>query len=266
MGRAFFDLRGLDGVLLAANRAALAVTVVGLVAAAASLVGRFRHARGVERLPLALGGAGRGAGGVGGAAGVLFTPGGRGCRPPGPCSTSGRQLLPGGPTRWPPGRRCCATALMTWTTSSAAPWPTGCSPWSWAAATPWSYSGSASSWAATAAWWSRPPPWPWRRCLSRASRRLQSRAVDRRFNRRRHDATRIIEGFGARLRDQVDLDTLTTDLLAVVDQAIQPTRASLWLRTPPEPSRTRPGARPRDDTDGTGWHAARDSNPQPPDP
>src|SRR4029453_18675621 len=47
-----FDLRGLDGVLVAANRTALAVTVVGLVAAAASLVGRFGHARGVERLQL----------------------------------------------------------------------------------------------------------------------------------------------------------------------------------------------------------------------
>jgi hypothetical protein len=47
-----FDLRGLDGVLLAANRTALAVTVVALVAAAASLVRRFRHARGVERLQL----------------------------------------------------------------------------------------------------------------------------------------------------------------------------------------------------------------------
>src|SRR5215211_9470734 len=47
-----FDLRGLDGVLLAATRTALAVTVVGLGAAAASLVGRFRHARGVERLQL----------------------------------------------------------------------------------------------------------------------------------------------------------------------------------------------------------------------
>ena len=47
-----FDLRGLDGVLLAANRTALAVTVVGLGAAAVSLVGRFRHARGVERLQL----------------------------------------------------------------------------------------------------------------------------------------------------------------------------------------------------------------------
>jgi len=65
-----------------------------------------------------------------------------------------------------------------------------------------------------------------------ARRRVQA-VVDRRFNRRRHDATRIIEGFGARLRDQVDLDTLTADLLAVVDQTIQPTQASLWLRPPP---------------------------------
>jgi hypothetical protein len=54
--------------------------------------------------------------------------------------------------------------------------------------------------------------------------------VDRRFNRRRHDAGRIIEGFGARLRDQVDLDTLTAEVLGVVDQTMQPTRASLWLR------------------------------------
>jgi hypothetical protein len=69
-----------------------------------------------------------------------------------------------------------------------------------------------------------------------ARRRVQA-AVDRRFNRRRHDTTRIIEGFGARPRDQVDLDTLTADLLAVVDQTMQPTQASLWLRSPPEPPR-----------------------------
>jgi hypothetical protein len=74
-----------------------------------------------------------------------------------------------------------------------------------------------------------------------ARRRVQA-VVDRRFNRRRHDATRIIEEFGIRMRDQVDLDTLTADLLAVVDQTMQPTQASLWLRPPPEPSRTPPGA------------------------
>jgi hypothetical protein len=63
-----------------------------------------------------------------------------------------------------------------------------------------------------------------------ARRRVQQ-GVDRRFNRRRHDAARIIEGFGTRLRDQVDLTTLTGELLAVVDQTMQPTRASLWLRS-----------------------------------
>ena len=69
-----------------------------------------------------------------------------------------------------------------------------------------------------------------------ARRRVQA-AVDRRFNRRRHDAARIIEAFGTRLRDQVDLDVLHTELLAVVDQTMQPTRASLWLR-PHAPSST----------------------------
>ena len=43
-------------------------------------------------------------------------------------------------------------------------------------------------------------------------------------------AGRTVEGFAARLRDQVDLDVLHSELLAVVDQTMQPTRASLWLR------------------------------------
>jgi hypothetical protein len=45
-----------------------------------------------------------------------------------------------------------------------------------------------------------------------------------------------------RLHQQIDLDTLTVELLAVADQTMQPTQASLWLRSPPEPSRTAPGA------------------------
>jgi hypothetical protein len=66
--------------------------------------------------------------------------------------------------------------------------------------------------------------------LFRPARRRIQQAVDRRFNRRRYDAARTIAAFSARLRQQVDLDTLSEELLGVVEQTIRPTSASLWLR------------------------------------
>jgi hypothetical protein len=62
-----------------------------------------------------------------------------------------------------------------------------------------------------------------------ARRRIQQ-TVDRRFNRRKYNAAKTIEAFTIRLRDQVDLHTLSAELLAAVDQTMQPTSASLWLR------------------------------------
>jgi hypothetical protein len=64
-----------------------------------------------------------------------------------------------------------------------------------------------------------------------ARRRIQA-VVDRRFNRRRYNATRTIEAFSTRLRHQVDLDTLAAELLAVADQTMEPTVLSLRQRPP----------------------------------
>jgi hypothetical protein len=80
-----------------------------------------------------------------------------------------------------------------------------------------------------------------------ARRRIQQ-AVDRRFNRRKYNTATTIQAFSTRLRDQIDLDTLSTELLAVVDQTMEPTRVSFWLRPPPPGSPGPAGSAPRPTT------------------
>jgi hypothetical protein len=74
-------------------------------------------------------------------------------------------------------------------------------------------------------------------------RRVQG-AVDRRFDRARYDAERVVTGFAGQLREQVDLDVLGAGLLGVVEHVLAPSHVSLWLHEAPPEQAARAG---------TGW-------------
>jgi hypothetical protein len=85
----------------------------------------------------------------------------------------------------------------------------------------------------------RPPSWAVAgatlavAALFQPARRRIQQGVDRHFNRRKYNTAATIETFSARMRDELDLDTLSAELLGVVDQTVQPRAASLWLRPSP---------------------------------
>ncbi len=65
--------------------------------------------------------------------------------------------------------------------------------------------------------------------LFRPARRRVQRMVDRRFDRARYDAVRSVESFAIRLRGEVDLQTLESELAATVEATLRPERVVLWL-------------------------------------
>ena len=61
-------------------------------------------------------------------------------------------------------------------------------------------------------------------------RRVQA-AMDRRFNRSRYDAQQTASAFAARLRDQIDLNSIVGEMRSVVESSVQPANVSVWIRS-----------------------------------
>jgi hypothetical protein len=218
-----FDFRGLSGVVLVANQAALAVTTLAVVVAAGSLVLRFRRARGVERLQLRW---------VAVAAALVVL--------------AALVILA--------GLALAATDVLTWAASvclAVVPLALGAAilryrlydldriisrTVAYGLLTVLLGGGYAVVVLGLGQLLGRDSPLVVAgatlavAAMFQPARRRIQQAVDRRFNRRRYDAAQTIQAFSARLRQQVDLDSLTVELLGVVEQTMQPNRVSLWLR------------------------------------
>jgi hypothetical protein len=215
-----FGLAGAAGTVAAVvGYGGLVLWVASMLAALVSLVLRFRASRGVERQQLrwvAAGATGAVVGLLVGMAGVVVTYFSVLCVPVGVAVAVLRYRL------WDLDRLVSRTVTYALVTALLV------LPYLLILPVATRLAGSSGSLAVAAATLAAAA------AFSPLRRRVQD-LVDRRFNRRRYDAARTVAGFAARLREQVDLDALEAQLLAVVDQTVQPTQASLWLRPPATP-------------------------------